>query len=439
MPGSLRVAVLSHGHPRLSPGGAEIASHGLARALRTLPRVESLFVGCAPGPGPHAGSALSGLADDPGDVVFHPGPLDGLFLTATDRDPVEDDLLPVLAAFRPDVVHLHHGLGFGIDLVPRLRRALPDAALVVTLHEYVALCHQQGQMVKAASLDLCDTATPAACHGCFPSIPAGRFALRAALVGATLGTADHLLAPSRFLADRFLAHGFAADRFSVLPNGLSAGPTAPAREGVATGATRPVRFGFFGQINPYKGVDVLLDAVARIPDADWPAGAELLVAGCHLEKHPPAFQAKVQALLAAAGPRVRLHGAYANADLPGLMATVDWVVVPSIWWENAPLVIEEAFLHGRPVIASGIGGMAERVRDGVDGLLVRPRDPAALADALVRALSTDGLWPRLAANIRPPVPLEEAAARHLELYRSVIARRAGDALAATAHPLADAV
>lgn len=439
MPGSLRVAVLSHGHPRLSAGGAEIASHGLCRALATVPGVESLFVGCAPGPGPHAGSALSGLPDHPGDVVFHPGPLDGLFLTASDRDPLEDDLLPLLADFRPDVIHLHHVLGFGADLLPRLRRALPGAALVVTFHEYVALCHQQGQMVKAGSPDLCDAATPAACHDCFPAIPAGRFALRSALVGTLLRVADHWVSPSRFLRDRYVAHGFDADRCSVLPNGLAAGQAAPARDGAADGTVRPVRFGFFGQLNPYKGVDVLLDAVARIPDAEWPAGAELLVAGCHLEKHPAAFQAKVHALLAAAGPRVRLHGAYANADLPGLMAAVDWVVVPSIWWENAPLVIDEAFLHGRPVIASGIGGMAERVRDGVDGLLVRPRDPAALADALVRAMRTDGLWPRLAANVRPPVPLAEAAARHLDLYRSVIARRAGDALAATAHRFADAV
>ena len=62
------------------------------------------------------------------------------------------------------------------------------------------------------------------------------------------------------------------------------------------------------------------------------------------------------------------------------MAEVDWVVVPSIWWENAPLVIQEAFRHRRPVICGDIGGMAEMVRDGVDGLhapVERPRRPGA--------------------------------------------------------------
>ena len=58
------------------------------------------------------------------------------------------------------------------------------------------------------------------------------------------------------------------------------------------------------------------------------------------------------------------------------MAEIDWVVVPSIWWENSPLVIQEAFLHGRPVICSDIGGMAEKVRHGVDGLHFRVGDDA---------------------------------------------------------------
>ena len=70
------------------------------------------------------------------------------------------------------------------------------------------------------------------------------------------------------------------------------------------------------------------------------------------------------------------------------MASVDWVVVPSIWWENSPLVIQEAFLHGRPVICSDIGGMAEKVDDGVNGLHFRTGDPRSLAQAIRRATSS---------------------------------------------------
>ena len=74
-----------------------------------------------------------------------------------------------------------------------------------------------------------------------------------------------------------------------------------------------------------------------------------------------------------------LAGKYDHDDLPRLMAEIDWVVVPSRWWENSPLVIQEAFLHGRPVICSDIGGMAEKVTDGVDGLHFRVGDPRSLA------------------------------------------------------------
>jgi glycosyltransferase involved in cell wall biosynthesis len=100
------------------------------------------------------------------------------------------------------------------------------------------------------------------------------------------------------------------------------------------------------------------------------------------------------------------------------MARTDWVVVPSVWWENAPLVIQEAFRHRRPVICSGIGGMAEAVRDGVDGLHARPGDAADLARVLRRAMETPGLWDHLAAAA-PTVPdMADAVAAHRAIYRT---------------------
>ena len=78
-------------------------------------------------------------------------------------------------------------------------------------------------------------------------------------------------------------------------------------------------------------------------------------------------------------------GAYDNKDVFSLMAQCHYVLVPSAWWENSPLVIQEAFAAGRPVICTGIGGMAEKVRDGVDGFHVRRNDPADLVRVMTRA------------------------------------------------------
>lgn len=101
------------------------------------------------------------------------------------------------------------------------------------------------------------------------------------------------------------------------------------------------------------------------------------------------------------------------------MAEIDWVVMPSIWWENAPLVIQEAFQHRRPPIVSNIGGMAEMVRDEIDGLHVRPGDPAALARTLRRAMEEAGLWQRLVHGIAEQPSLAECAGRHLALFDSL--------------------
>ena len=79
--------------------------------------------------------------------------------------------------------------------------------------------------------------------------------------------------------------------------------------------------------------------------------------------------------------------------MPGfreMMSNVDWVVVPSRWWEGSPLVIQDAFLYGRPVICGDIGAMAEKVAHEVNGLHFAVADPWSLADAVCRAVTTPG-------------------------------------------------
>jgi len=94
--------------------------------------------------------------------------------------------------------------------------------------------------------------------------------------------------------------------------------------------------------------------------------------------------------------------------------------MPSIWWENAPLVIEEAFQQGRPVICSDIGGMAESVTHEVDGLTFRAGDAHALAAAMERALVEPDLWQLLAAGITPRRTMAACVEDHLQLYRNLL-------------------
>ena len=100
------------------------------------------------------------------------------------------------------------------------------------------------------------------------------------------------------------------------------------------------------------------------------------------------------------------------------------MVVPSLWWENSPLVIQEAFLHGRPVICSDIGGMAEKVTDGVNGLHFRAGDSVSLAETIAQATDSPETWRRLRAGIPEVYSMERHVAAVSQLYRERVEARA---------------
>ena len=139
--------------------------------------------------------------------------------------------------------------------------------------------------------------------------------------------------------------------------------------------------------------------------------------GANLESQVPGFQELIETLrkpLIVEGV-LRWVGSYEQTELAQRMEKVDCVVVPSIWWENSPMVIQEAFANGKPVICGGIGGMAEKVRDGVDGLHFEVRNPLDLAETLVRATVEPELLQNLKANVPEPITFEQCATSYLAL------------------------
>jgi glycosyltransferase involved in cell wall biosynthesis len=118
-----------------------------------------------------------------------------------------------------------------------------------------------------------------------------------------------------------------------------------------------------------------------------------------------------------------MMGRYENAEVGAILREVDVVVAPSIWYENAPLVIREAFLAGKPVVTAAFGGMQEWVQDGVNGLLFRPRDVLDLRGTLERFITDPDLVRRLSNNF-PTVQSIAADAQMLEKrYEMLIQQR----------------
>jgi glycosyltransferase involved in cell wall biosynthesis len=418
----MRVLVISHGHPAFSIGGAEVASHALFRGLGALPGTEAFYLARAATPlRRHADTPMGSFRQGAHETFLHADDYDHWWLSNRALDELNGELADYLRTVRPDVVHFHHVIGLGVEAIAVARRVLPDAAIVLTFHEYLSICAHHGQMVKTQANRLCRRASPAECASCFPDHTPADFFRREQFLKHHFTLVDGFVSPSRFLLDRYVAWGLAAEKFSVIENGLDTSAQVQPRA-LPKGARR-ARFGFFGQVTRFKGVHVLLDAVTRIPDADWGEDAQLDIFGGNLESQPPAFQAELGALLEKAGRRARMHGAYGSDELARLMARIDWVVMPSVWWENAPVVIQEAFHHRRPLIASDIGGMAEKVRDGIDGLHFRAGSAQDLADTMVRAMREHGLWQKLAKAAPRPLDIAGAAEAHRALYRQLLASR----------------
>ncbi|MBM3524054.1 MAG: glycosyltransferase [Alphaproteobacteria bacterium] len=405
-----RVLFVAHSHPALVPGGTEILAHDLFTAWRRAGNA-GVFLGAVTRMHREARNdgAFQAISASGDEMLFHVGGYDPFLMSQAEPAGFVRGFGELLRRFEPDVVHLHHLSLVGADAIAFIRAARPSARIVLTLHDYAAICANEGLMTTTAGA-LCERASPDACRACLPQIAFDRFELRRAHLQRLLSLVDAFVAPSAFLRDRFVAWGLPAGRVHMIPNAV---PEAAAPAALA-GDTRGI-IGVFGNLARHKGVLLALEAARTLSDID---DFRLRLHGEVLYREP-GYLSEYEAALAAAGPQVETAGPYRRENIGRAMAGVDWVLVPSTWWENAPLVILEAFRYGRPVITADIGGMAELVRHEGNGLLFRARDVRDLARTLRRAVADRDLHDRLAAGIEPPLSTDSYADRHATLYASL--------------------
>jgi glycosyltransferase involved in cell wall biosynthesis len=430
-----KVLIVCHNHPHLRPGGAEGYALNLYEAVRDAGEFEAVFLGRTGAPSPtstvppiHPYTPVSSVNEDPNQYLLYTdlSKLDYFFHRSADKETITEDYRNFLLAHKPDVVHFQHNYLLGYDFLRVTKNTLPDAPIVYMLHEYLAICHHDGQMIRTRSRELCQEQSPRRCHECFPWISPQAFFRRERWIKSHLSLVDMFIAPSDYVRDRYVDWGIPAEKIQVETYAL------PPIEHPADTEDRPARdrFAFFGQFTPYKGTDVLLRAMALLGE-DFPG--HLWIHGANLESQAPQFQEEFRGLLEKTAKTVTFAGPYDHAtELRGIMTATDWVVIPSIWWETGPLVALEAFQHGRPVICSDIGGMSEKATDGVSGLHFKVGDHEDLAAVLKRAAETPGLWSELRAGIPPVYDIRDHAAVVTDIYRRVLAARGPRAAAEAA-------
>jgi glycosyltransferase involved in cell wall biosynthesis len=417
----MRIAVLAHGHPRFSPGGGENAAYALYQALNGLTGVEASFWAAGPRSGEHTGEQVIDLHPSR-EYLLAAGHDPLLFRSAldlTDGSPFQK----ALAAWRPDVIHAHHFLGIGLDVFWALKRWFPGVPILFTLHEFLSLCPYHGQFLRLNG-SLCDAPALQDCASCLPDVLLRHLRIRGELFRSWVPLIDGFVSPSVQLAEVMMCSGsIPSERMHVVENLLPARLGESAVQAHASDVDLSC-FGFFGNLSPMKGLDLVLKAVllARAQGARISLkvfGGFVGRAQVHSKSAAHYFDL-VDALLDQLQDCVELVGPYQQDQIPELMASVAWVVMGSRWRENAPVVIEEALVCGRPLLVPYLGGMAEKVRDGLDGYCFPVGSSIALAELMMGCASDQAAWQKLRGTMRSPCSGDGALMSHLNLYRSVL-------------------
>jgi glycosyltransferase involved in cell wall biosynthesis len=291
---------------------------------------------------------------------------------------------------RPDVAHLHN---FHHQLSPSIVDALREESVpcVHTLHDYKVICPNYLLYTEGRVCERCRGGRfhHAVLHRCVrdevgPSLVAAIEMTVQRLRGTLRRGIRTFVSPSTFLARKLEEFGWPADRVRVVPNGVD-----PSRFAVAD---RPGSgFLYAGRLSREKGLGTLFAAVDRA------SGVRLAVAG-----EGPAEEE----LRRSASARIELAGHLERKELLARLRGARALVLPSEWYENAPLAALEALASGVPVVASRIGGNPEIVRDGETGLLFEPGDAEGLAERLRRLEADPQLAQRLGRRGREIVERE---------------------------------
>lgn len=286
-------------------------------------------------------------------------------------------VLAELDRLRPDLVHIHNVSG--TTLAPFLACRRLGLPVVLTLHDHWLLC--PNNMLYRRDGSLCAGSTSArTCNRCFRRYDfwantSGRRRLFAHLVA----NVRVFVSPSRSLVDLHVAAGYDRSRFRVVPNAIKPAlfqwPADAAVRAVARDLGLHRTLLFAGAIAENKGILTLVEAAPLL--AKYVPGFRLIVAGTG----DPSL---VQALQAIDSCEVELLGSVPFQEMRALYAAADLTVVPSLWYENSPMVIYESLLAGTPVVGSEVGGIPELIEPGTTGYTFRRGDHVALTERVIQ-------------------------------------------------------
>lgn len=283
---------------------------------------------------------------------------------------------------KPDLAHAHN---IAHQLTPAILPILKKHGIPVvqTLHDYQLICPNYKLYTQGSVCERCfkHKYYNAALHKCLKNSAAGG-ALGAIeltlhrLILRSYDKVDLFICPSQFLYDRLVAWGIPEQKLRYIPNFVE----LSARQPAGPFASRQ-GFLFAGRLMKEKGIDLFLAAARALPKIEFDIAGQ-----AETTEETARYAAQAKAL-----PNVRWHGHIQDkAKLNSLMAQVKAVVVPSEWYENAPLTVLEALAANTWVIASNRGGLPELIQSGKNGMVFEPGSLQGLVEAIQQVAAKPG-------------------------------------------------
>jgi glycosyltransferase involved in cell wall biosynthesis len=380
----MKVLQVIHGFPPYYMAGSEIYTHTLTTELAkrvdvsVFTRIENPY---AP-PYTFTEESLNGIL-----VRRINKPLqDYTLLDKYIDNKIDDAFRKMVKETKPDLIHIGHlsHLSTNIVKIAKQEFSLP---VVYTIHDFWLFC-LRGQYIRE-DMSLCTGCNERNCYCCLKS----RFKehLTKKMIHkyyehmkAIRKHIDLFLAPSEFLLNFFKANGVPESKMILSKYGFEKSQITFTKKRYF--ANSRISFGFLGRIIPVKGIKLLLDAF----DDRLNEKSNLHIFGDGGRDFRYLNSAKRKNII--------VKGGYDNGNIQQILDQIDVLVVPSLWYENSPLVIQEAFLAGKPVITADIGGMAELVEPGKDGFLFRAGKVRSLQAVMMRIVKDPTLLNRLSVD-----------------------------------------
>ena len=315
---------------------------------------------------------------------------------------VADDLI---SAEQPDIVHVGHTMRVGA-----LTQALKplDIPYILTLTDFFLACPKVN--LVPSRQPLCSGPEQGqACTKLCPELQSNYIDQRLECARDILFNAQMLVAPSEFVAGVFTRE-FPGLVVKVVHHGLSFERLKRNQRTYASGDR--LVFCYAGSFNPHKGIHLLIDAFKGIQSCN----ALLKIYGSGPDK---AYVDNVMAM-AGGNENIDFCGLYSEDQTGEILSNVDVVIIPSLCYESYSMILHEAMACNVPVVATELGGLAEKIQDGVNGFLFKMGDLKHLEAVLQKIVDEPALLNPLKRNIANMViqGVEEEAYSYVKAYRA---------------------